>query len=254
MRNLLVIDLPEYESIELYPLNDVHIGSILCNKTKFHSFIRHILEEPNRYIICLGDLINNNITGSVGSPWEDTISPREQKKLLKKELEPIKDRILLFVDGNHERRNKKMNDESPTEDIAEHFGITYKEEDAYLQIRFGKSRDHSKPISYIIYCTHGSGGGKRPGATINNLELLTLGHWAEIYIIAHFHRKLAYKAPMEMPDPQNRQIRNIEMLYVVSSSFQDFGGYAARKMMRPSSLGSTPIYMSGKEKYFEVRI
>lgn len=44
------------------------------------------------------------------------------------------------------------------------------------------------------------------------------------------------------------------MLYVVSSSFQDFGGYAAKKMMRPSALGSTPIYLSGREKYFEVRI
>lgn len=253
MRELIVKDLPDCEGIELYPLNDIHLGSILCNEVKFHSFVKHILEKPNRFIICLGDLMNNNIAGSVGSTWEDSISPREQKKLLKQELEPIKDRILLFLDGNHEARSKKSNDESPTEDIAEYLGKEYRQDDAYLQVRIGKN-DHGKPVSYIIYCTHGSGGGKRPGATINNLELLTLGHWAEIYILAHFHRKLGYKAIMEMPDPQNRRVTNAEMLYVVSSSFQDFGGYAAKKMMRPSSLGSTPIYLSGKEKYFEVRI
>lgn len=179
--------------------------------------------------------------------------PENRKKLLKQELEPIKDRILLFLDGNHEARSKKSNDESPTEDIAEYFGKEYRQDDAYLQLRIGKN-DHGKPVSYIIYCTHGSGGGKRPGATINNLELLTLGHWAEIYILAHFHRKLGYKAVMEMPDPRNKRVETSEMLYVVSSSFQDFGGYAAKKMMRPSALGSTPIYLSGREKYFEVRI
>jgi hypothetical protein len=37
-------------------------------------------------------------------------------------------------------------------------------------------------------------------------------------------------------------------------SWQDFGGYAAQKMMRPSALGSVPIYLSGKEKYYEARI
>lgn len=81
-----------------------------------------------------------------------------------------------------------------------------------------------------------------------------MGIYSDIYIVGHTHKKTAHKAKYLMPDLKNNVVREIDMLYVISSSWQNFGGYARQKMMRPSALGSVPIILSGKEKYAEARV
>jgi len=79
LQRILDIALSEdFDSIELYPLNDLHLGSQLCNLAKFRQFIKMILEKENRYIVVVGDMLNNNIIGAVGSPFEDELTPRKQ--------------------------------------------------------------------------------------------------------------------------------------------------------------------------------
>lgn len=243
----------EFDYIELFPVSDLHLGSRLCNLPKFRKFTNMILAEPNRFIILNGDLINNNVAGAVGSPFEDDMTPREQKRALKEELKPLKERILVIVSGNHERRTKKTNDENPLEDVAEYLERPYREEECFLKLSLGKGAN-GKRIAYSIFVTHGSGGGKRPGSSLNNIELLSLSVFAEIYILGHVHKKTAHKAGIRVPDLHNNQIRTVDQLYVISSSYQSYGGYAAQKMLRPSALGSVPIYLSGTEKYYEARI
>jgi hypothetical protein len=85
-------------------------------------------------------------------------------------------------------------------------------------------------------------------------EPMSLSVFAEIYILGHVHKKTAHKAGIRVPDLHNNQVKTIDQLYVISSSYQSYGGYAAQKMLRPSVLGSVPIYLSGKEKYYEARI
>jgi len=245
--------LGDHDHIELYPVSDLHLGSNLCDLGRFRDFTTMIMQEPNRYIIVNGDMINNNMAGAVGTPWEDIISPSEQKKAIKKELLPLKDRIIVMISGNHERRTKKANDENPLEDVAEYLGVPYREEDCYIKLSFGKD-NHNKRISYLIYVIHGAGGGKRPGASLNNIESLSLNAYAEIYIMGHVHKKTAHKALYYMPDPYNNNLREIEQLYVISSSWQSYGGYGKLKMMRPSVLGSVPIYLDGRRKYYEARV
>ena len=84
---------------------------------------------PLAFLILGGDLINNNTRSSVGSPWDDTVRPREQKRLMVEALEPIKDRILCCVSGNHERRSLKDADDDPPYDIMTKLDL----EDVYRQ-------------------------------------------------------------------------------------------------------------------------
>lgn len=256
MDKLLDIALPQdLDYVKLFPCGDIHAGSILHNEGLFDKFVRCIMSDDRHYIIVNGDALNNNIPGAVGSPYDDNMSPKEQKRYIREKLMPISDRILAIVGGNHERRTKKITDENPLEEVAFNMGLEdrYFEDDCFIKLSLGKG-DNGKRIAYSLYCTHGAGGGKRPGSSLNNLELLSLSAFAEIYIIGHHHKKTAHKAGIRVPDLYNNRIRTIEQLYVISSSWQDFGGYAAQKMMRPSALGSVPIYLSGKEKYYEARI
>jgi len=214
-----------------------------------HAFSRYVLEKDNRYVILNGDVINNNVAGSVGSTFEDKMSPKDQKREMIDLLRPIKNRIICAISGNHEARTKKTNDDNPLEDIAYALDLEYREYDAFLKIKFGKNGGReAKPVVYTVFVTHGFGGGRLPGSSVNNIEKLTLNCFADIYIMGHVHKKLSYKANYRMPDLYKNVVRELEMLYVISSSFQAYDGYAKRKQLRPSALGVVPIILDGRKK------
>lgn len=253
---ILAHNLPEeFDTVELYPLSDLHYGDPACDVPAFERFAEYILAAPNRYLLSIGDNINNATKSSVSNVYNETCPPREQKKWLIKRLEPLKERILVMMDGNHEYRNTKDVDGSITYDIADKLGIAsvYKDNEAVIKVTFGK-KDNGKRNCYTVYCTHGNGGGKRPGGAVNNLELLGLSVDADIFVIGHSHKRMAYKSTFRRIDTKNGVIYPVERLFVVSSSWTTFSGYAARKMLIPSANGSVPVILHGKEKRMDAVI
>ena len=107
--DLIVRKIQQSDTIKVYPVSDVHLGSILHDKDGWDRFCRTV-EQEDAYLILGGDLINNNTRNAVGSPFEDYIRPREQKKMMVEMLTPIKDKILCAVSGNHEARTTKDTD------------------------------------------------------------------------------------------------------------------------------------------------
>jgi len=246
----------EWESVELFPLSDLHIGDPKTDIKMFREFVKYIKEQENRLLIYNGDNANNAIKSSVSNIYTETMSPREQKQFLKEELAEISDRFIAWIPGNHENRTSKECDSHMVEDLAEYFGQKeiYRPDEAAIKLSFGRTKNPKKKQVYSIYCTHGSGGGKRPGSAINNLELLGLSIDADIYIVGHTHKKLAYKNGFRRLDLRNNKVVQTERLFVISSSWSDFGGYAARLMLTPSAKGATPIYIDGRKKYFWARV
>jgi UDP-2,3-diacylglucosamine pyrophosphatase LpxH len=247
----------DFEKVEIYPLSDLHIGDPSADIPAFQKFSRFILEQPNRFLILNGDLMNNAIKSSVSNVYAETMNPREQKKWLKKELKPLRDRILCIVPGNHEERTSREVDQNPTEDIADHLGLLdyYAPDEAFLKISFGKRSDNGKNVAYSLYVVHGAGGGKRPGAVVNNIELSSMAiDNLDVMVMGHAHKKIGYKYRKRIIDMYNNQVRFSEVLTVVSASWVDFSAYAARKMLIPGAKGSAPIILSGREKKAEVII
>ena len=94
--DLIVHEICEKE-IKIYPVADVHFGALEHDTHAWTKFCAKVVSEPNSYIILAGDLINNNTRSSVGSPWDDRVRPREQKRMMVEFLEPLKDKILCCV-------------------------------------------------------------------------------------------------------------------------------------------------------------
>lgn len=249
---IIDIQLPqEWESVELYPLSDLHIGDPRTDKRMFLQFLEHIKAAPNRFLLFNGDNSNNAIKSSVSNIYEEEMTPREQKIWLRENLQCVKDRFLIFTPGNHEDRSVRETDTHMIEDLAENLGLEdlYRSEEALIKLSFGVNPTNpERKVVYSIYITHGNGGGKRAGSTINNLELLGLSIDADIYIVGHSHKRIAYKSGFRRPDLRNNKIVQAERLFVCSSSWSDFGGYAARKMLIPSAKGSVPITLDGRKK------
>lgn len=247
----------DIKSLEVYPLNDLHIGDSKTDLKLFEQFKQYILAQQNRYIILNGDLMNNAIKSSVSNCYNETMNPSDQKKWLISQLKELKSRILGITTGNHEARSKKEVDNDITYDIACKLDLEelYDENGIIIKISVGERRDKQRQITYVFYVTHGSGGGKYVGSSVNNLENYGMSfEGVDIFVMGHVHKKNASRSSKLIVDVRNDTIYQRDVLHVISSAWQDYGGYAEKKMLRPSVKGDTPIVLSGTNKSFKAVI
>lgn len=247
---------PERNDITIIPISDVHLGAAEHMQRKWELFCQSVLEAPNTYITLGGDLINNATKSSVSNIFEETMRPSEQKKLMAKMLEPLRDRILCAVSGNHERRSMKDADDDPTYDIMCKLDIEhlYRENVAFVKIQMGKQEGcGDRNPTYMLVVTHGAGGGVYTGGAVNRNERFgNVIDGADCLIVGHVHKPFVTQPGKIKIDPRNNKVSVVPFKVVSSSAWLDYGGYAAQKMLLPSSHAAQTITLYGKKKEIKV--
>ena len=242
-------NLPYAEQIEVYPMADLHIGDSQCDYKSILERIEHIKNTPNAYCILDGDLMDTAICSSIGDTYGANLQPMEQLKHCVKLFEPIKDKILCVLPGNHENRVYKTDGLDITEIMCSQLGIPdkYSPTTALLFIRFGKqaSKNHGRPQLYTIYVTHGSGGGRKEGGKVNRLADLASIVDADIYIHAHTHLPVVMKNSYYRVCGSNSSIALVDKLFVNTAASLNYGGYGDRQGFKPASKASPVIYLEG---------
>ena len=231
--------------ITIYPISDVHLGSLEHNSEEWEKFVEKIKSESDSYIVLAGDLMNNATRSSVSNIFDEVIRPREQKKLLIKYLKPIADKILCAVSGNHERRSIKDADDDPMYDIMCKLDLEdrYRQNIAFMKIQMGKipCKDRNKYKStYTFAVTHGTGGGIYTGSSVNRNE--RFGYTIDgldCLIVGHTHKGTITKPAKIVIDPRNDIISIKPFTVVTSQSWMNYGGYAMQKMLLPASSSSS---------------
>lgn len=231
------------DEINVVPIADVHLGAIEHNTNAWEDFLIKVKDEPNTYFILVGDLINNNIKSAVGSPFDQTWRPMEQKAIMTRYLEPFKDRILCAVSGNHERRTTKEADQDLTYDIMVKLGIEtlYRENVVFMKLSLGKRPDKSiksgmKPKASYVFCvTHGSAGGRLTGNPTNRAEeFARIVEGLDCLVVGHSHKGVVTRPQRLVVDPYNNVVTPRSYLVVSAESWMQYGGYAAQKMLQPA--------------------
>lgn len=122
----------------VFTLSDFHIGS--GNKDYIKNIINFVNSLDNAYVVIGGDLLDNPTKNSPGSLLDNYCTPKEQIDLAVELLTPIKNKIVAFIEGNHENRTEKDCYISITQMIATLLGIpeTYKRELAIGYFSVGK--------------------------------------------------------------------------------------------------------------------
>lgn len=244
------------DKIKIACVSDVHCGALEHMNKEWEQFIKQVQYDPSLHLILNGDLINNNTRSSVGSPWDDRIRPREQKRMMVEYLTPIKDRILCCVSGNHERRSLKDADDDPTYDIMAKLDLedVYRQNAAFMKVSIGTKQDQPK-FSYTFAITHGAGGGIYTGATVNRNE-----RWGNVIdgvdcvIVGHTHKGTVTRPSKLIFDTHNNHILIRDYLVISCVAWQRYAEYPLQKMMLPSSTGNPQIlYLHDKKKHIEVR-
>lgn len=252
--------------ITIIPIADVHLGAEECREDAFRRFVQSIAETPNVYVTLGGDLIDNGVKNSVTNVYRQVLRPFEAKREMAKILEPIRDRILCAVSGNHERRSsqgKSGVDDDPTYDILCKIDREdiYREDIAFLKIQLGipvapggqRNGGEYRP-SYNIVVTHGSGGGYLPGAAVNRGQRYGyIFDGMDLLVLAHTHVPNLAKYRKIRIDAQNNKVTMDDFKVIIATSWLNYSGYPVQKMLYPASFAEQSIILSGRGKRITVQ-
>jgi hypothetical protein len=251
----LSYDFSRFDKIELVPISDIHVGSCNFIEKRFIQMRNYILEEPNRFTILNGDLVNFAIQQMDGG--KDEMTRDEQIYKVSELLKPLADhnRILSDTDGNHEKRMSRK-DFYASKAIARNLGILhlYREPGNYLRFQIGKN-GHGRPSSYFMYHTHGSGGGRTTGSHTEALKRLGVGkEGVDLFISSHFHEAKAFPVKKHFIDRNTCKLTEREEYYACTGAFLGYEEYAERSCMSPNSDAHVFITMFGKKKQISIEI
>jgi predicted phosphodiesterase len=248
-------DLPYAEWIEIHPLSDLHIGDRHCDYKSILERIEYIKKTPNAYCILDGDLMDMAISSSVGDTYGASIQPMEQLKHCVRLFEPIKDKILAVLPGNHEHRIYKADGLDITELMCSQLGIhdRFSSTTALVFVRFGKT-DRGRPQLYTIYVTHGTGGGRKEGGKVNRLADLAAIVDADVYVMGHTHLPVVMKESYFRVSGSNSSVALVDKLFVNTAASLDYGGYGDAQGYKPASKKSPVIHLCGTKRDMEARL
>lgn len=251
---MIVHQIPGKDDITIVPIYDVHLGSRECKEQEFIDFIDSIKDKPNVYVILGGDLIDNGTRNSITNIFRATMMPSAQKREMAKLLEPIRDKILCSVSGNHERRNRDVDDD-PCYDIMAKLDLEqlHRENMAFLKVQLGKKAgergDSKYRPSYTFCITHGAGGGMLPGGVINRNERMGYAlDGVDCLVVGHSHKPMISQPGKINVDNRNNKVSVVPFKVVVATSWLNYGDYAAQKMLQPTSHALQTIHLSAFKK------
>lgn len=175
-------------------------------------------------------------------------------------FEPVKDKILAVTSGNHENRTYIKEGIDLTYVACSQIGIEekYGKVGALVFVKFGKGKTHEKDRAskqlYTIYCTHGSGGGRKEGAKVVRLADLANIVDADVYIMGHTHLPVVMKEAFYRVDRLNGAACKVDKLFVNTSAMLDYGGYGEQYGFKPSSKDCPIIYLYAKNRRMEAKL
>ena len=246
------------QDITIIPLFDVHLGAAEHMEQEFQSFLKMVKDTPNVYLVLGGDLINNNIRSAVGDIWKETRTPSAQRRDMAKLLEPVKDRILCSVTGNHERRSVRDADCDANLEIMSKLDLEHlhRENIAFVKIQMGepmtasgtRQAGRSRP-TYVLVVAHGSGGGIYTGTAVLRAERFGYAITGmDALIVGHTHKPFSSQPGQIVIDKNNNKVSVKPFKVISATSWMDWGGYAAQKMLLPSSHCVQTLTLSADHK------
>ena len=245
--------LGDFDEIRILPLADLHLGDIHSDARKIREYIEYIRDNDNVFTILNGDLMDAAIKSSIGDIYGANLQPMQQLEQCVKIFEPIKEKILLVLHGNHEARIYRTDGLDMTQLMCNQLMIAdrYSPESALLFVRFGRSKvpgRHGRAVLYSIYCVHGSGGGRMEGGKINRLMQLGSIVDADIYVHSHTHLPAVVKSAYFRVCTSNNSVEKVDKLFVNTGAMLEYGGYGELQSYKPASLETPVIILDGARR------
>lgn len=187
------------DMFRIYPIGDIHAGSINCSENHIRQKVQEIKDMPDTYWIGMGDyadcILNNDkrfdIAGLATWVTKDNIL-ETQRKWLRDLFDPIKDKCLGLLTGNHEESIHLHCQHDFTRNLCDDLGVPYAGYSAFFALTFDRDNTNESH-QFIIHAWHGSGGAQTEGSRVMRLMRLVneIGS-ARVYLMGHLHAISTY--------------------------------------------------------------
>lgn len=259
MARAKVYDLTQHDSVEIVSMGDLHATSAHADIDMIRSAVDWLGGGDNRYAVVPGDVFDTAIKGSVSLDLSEVgMSTKDGRHMLHRMLEPVRDRILAVISGNHDDRSSRDTGEDSVDALCMGLGIPYfPEGEAFIQVRVGCYQHNDNPVVYHGYMTHGNAGGRLPGGKANSLlALRQIVHNADFYLNGHGH------TPMVLPDVAwyfaggngSSNIREQKQVFISCGSSLKRAGYPVKKGYPPLARVWPTLTLHGGHKHMTATI
>ena len=247
---------------KVHPIGDIHLGTKHCAEDKIKARVQQIKDDPLALWVGMGDY-GEFIAGKndprfdikVIPDWvEKTRVKDSQVEYIVKLFEPIKNKCIGLLEGNHEDAYRKHNDGDPQVDICHQLGVPSLGYSAFIRLIFRRGGVVGR--SFLGVVSHGSGCAITRGAKVTRLERFMDNFNARWYAHGHVHDIIVTnKHYMELTDGD--KITSLEKVAAMTGCW--FTGYTQGiapsygeiKNYPPTALGA-PIFVfdPGENKVF----
>ena len=173
------------------PIGDIHLGNENTDEDKLREVVDEIAHMDNVIVIGMGDYIdginpNSNFNDKRIDPYtirRHLLTGEEQTDEIIKILTPIKDKIYVLLEGNHEW--KPINEHRFKKDFCKPLDAKYGGKLCYISISFkfkGKEINH-----FLIHARHAGFSGAKTGGALNHMEDAGADWQYDISLMAHNH-------------------------------------------------------------------
>ena len=245
---------PEAKELYLLPLGDLHWDSRYSNHSLIERKVAEI-KENNYLTLLIGDTFDKLFFSWLLKDQQGddlNVALTTVANLFK----PIRDNILLIMDGNHERGMEKKTGFNMAEALANILEIPFVRGLGVLHLRVGRFKNSKKENhmnSYVGLIAHGYGGGRTKGAKANKAAALgDMMENCDFSIMGHVHDPNLISNSRLVYNPQRKVVYLREVRNVILSSFQQYSSYAQESFMRPSPQLEYLMRFDGMYKNIEI--
>lgn len=226
--------------LRLHPICCWHIGATQCDLKFIEEAIKEIKNDPAARWFYMGDGGECVTKLSKGNIFEQTLSPQQQLDYLVELLEPIREKGIGGVRGNHGNRIDKETGLSFDKSLMNQLGVPYLGVSAMVNLAINRS-------SYDVWFHHGAPSGASLQSKVNAAKK-AYHIMADVRVTGHSH------VCMEL-DPEfytyaiNEQrrvnIRPVHQLIAGCAYNSWVEGYAEEKLYSPVLPGRAVIELDG---------
>jgi hypothetical protein len=218
----------EKSLIRLYPIVCLHLGAAQCDIKFIREHIRRIKNDPNGYWIYMGDGGECVTKLSKGGLYEQLLSPQHQQDMLIELLDPIRDKGLFGIRGNHGNRIDKESGLSFDKTLCVGLGIPYMGVSTMLNLVVNRS-------SYDLFFHHGATSGSALQSKVSRAEVFGKFIDADALFTAHSHVAMELQPSAILScDNTTKTIRTkLRKQYICGSAYDSRSGYAEEAAYSP---------------------
>ncbi len=228
--------------IRIIPMGDIHWRSENTDESGLKQKIAAIAADPDCLVVGMGDFWDSVLPADKRFDASAPYQPLDQLYAgLATLLEPIKDRFLFCLVGNHEYKLVAMGIGNPVLQFCQVNKIPYGGYATFFRL---VARRPGKSNTLTIFAHHGFFAGRLRGGKVNAMESASASWDADLYLFGHSHDMVSTKRVILTPFGARQRAFVNTGTFLKTNSWGATSSYSERAGYPPTIVGSPTVEWS----------